>query len=181
MAIENCVSCSKKLTGLRTRFCGDVCYGNHKTSRAKAQAEMMRRKNPSRNCTICGEEFFPLRQDNTACSKGCSQIQAKDRQKEKRAELRKFEPVKPLKVRNPLVPVDQTKLKRVKTAEFRVGDTTKNQVLQYLRSGGTILKFPDEPRAKTPDVNVQFGHTMDELMGFGLEYDADELQVPDAL
>jgi len=182
MKIKKCFVCSKKLTGFRTRFCGDVCYGKHKSASAIKHSAMMRKKNPARDCTICGEEFYPLREDNTACSKACSGIQAKKRQQEKRINARKLTPVKPMEKRKPIiVKEDHTKFERVKVAEFRRGDKTKSHVLAYLQSGGTILKFPDSPRAKLPEVNIQFGHTNDELMGFGLEFDHDELIEIDAL
>ena len=182
MKIKKCFICSKQLTGLKTRFCGDVCYLKHKAECAKKQKALMRRKYPTKNCTVCNKEFYPLRADNTACSKACSGIQAKNRQQEKRVKARKLTPVKPMEKRKPIiVKEDHTKFKRVKVAEFCRGDSTKSHVLAYLQSGGTILKFPDSPRAKLPEVNIPFGHTNDELMGFGLEFDHNEQIEIDAL
>ena len=182
MKIKKCFVCSKKLTGLKTRFCGGVCYGKHKSATAIKHSAMMRKKNPARDCTVCGETFHPLRADNTACSKACSGIQAKNRQQEKRVKARKLTPVKPMEKRKPIiVKEDHTKFKRVNVAQFCGGDKTKSHVLAYLQSGGTILKFPDSPRAKIPEVNIPFGHTNDELMGFGLEFDHNEQVELDAL
>jgi len=179
---KKCHVCKKELTGLKTRFCGNVCYLNHKAESAKKHSASMRKKNPPKPCTVCGEEFHPLRADNTACSKVCSQEQAKIRQQRKRDQSRKLTPVKPMEKRKPIVVVkDHTKFERVKVAEFCRGDKTKKHVLAYLQTGGTILKFPDEPRAKIPEVNIPFGHTNDELMGFGLEFDHDEQIEIDAL
>lgn len=182
MKIKKCVICSKILTGTKTKFCGDTCYQGHKSARAIKQSALMRRRYPQIECTVCGTEFYPLRSDVCACSKPCSQIQAKRRQQGKRELVRKFQPAKPMEVLKPIVVrEDHSLLKRVNTAQFNDSDTTKPQVLKYLRSGGTILKFPDEPRAKTPSVGIRFGHSSDELMGFGLEFDHDELVIPDAI
>lgn len=182
LKIKKCVICTKVLDGTKTKFCGDVCYQKHKSARAKKQSALMRRRYPQIECTVCSKKFYPLRSDVCACSKPCSQIQAKKRQQLKREKVRKFEPAKPLEVRRPIVVrEDHSLLKRVKTAEFNSSDKTKKHVLKYLQSGGTILKFPDEPRAKIPEVGIKFGHSSDELMGFGLEFDHDELLVPDAI
>lgn len=179
---KNCHVCKKQLDGIRTKFCGDVCYLKHKSECAKKQKELMRRKYPPRNCTVCDESFYPLRDDVTACSKPCSRIQAKRKQQIRREKLAKFVPEKLGRVRRVAVKKDAPiEVKRVNVAEFRNGDPTKRHVLKYLQSGGTILKFPPDPRAKTPDVSIKFGHTSDELMGFGLEFDYDELIEIDAL
>jgi predicted nucleic acid-binding Zn ribbon protein len=182
MKIKKCFICEKKLTGIRTKFCGDICYLQYKADRAKRQSELMRRKNPQRECTVCGEKFFPLRTDVTACSRPCSTIQARTRQQEKRDKARKLAPVKPMAKRLPvMVKEDHSKFERVKVAKFHTGDPNKQHVLQYLQNGGTILRFPEEPRAKIPEVNVPFYRDFDELMGFGLEMESEEQVVVDAL
>jgi len=179
---KDCYVCKKELTGIRTKFCSDVCYLKHKAERASRQTALMRRRNPQRECTVCGEKFYPLRKDVTACSRPCSTIQARTRQQERRDRARKLKPVMPMEKRLPIiVKEDHTTFERVKVAQFRTGDPTKEHVLQYLQNGGTILRFPDEPRAKLPEVNIPFYRDFDELMGFGLEMEAEEQVEVDAL
>jgi hypothetical protein len=51
------------------------------------------------------------------------------------------------------------------TASFNLCDSSKNEVLAFLKAGGKIQKIPDEPAKKTADVNIPFEHIDDELYG----------------
>ena len=88
-----------------------------------------------------------------------------------------MDPVKPFTVK----PSSPLKIKYIKTAKFCENDNTKDAVLEYLKSGGEITKFPDSPAGKTPDVNLHLGFTTDQLCGYGLEYELEEPGVVSAL
>lgn len=51
------------------------------------------------------------------------------------------------------------------TAEFNSSSTTKDEVLAFLKDGGKIQKFPDEPTKKTPSVTIPFEYIDEELYG----------------
>ena len=44
----------------------------------------------------------------------------------------------------------------VTTAEFNPVDKTKDAVLEFLKKGGKIKKFPESPRAKIPAVSFKY-------------------------
>ena len=173
--MRKCIVCDKNLGGYKKRFCGDVCYKKHKQKRDKIRRDMNRTWLPETECVICGEKFQPIRDDNESCSRACSVINAKNKQQIKRKKQKKFERVSPMDKRGPVIaPRDFSKFKRVNTATFNPNDTTKEAVLEYLKKGNTILKFPDEPRSKIPSVHIRFGTTIEERMGFGFEYENEE-------
>ena len=51
------------------------------------------------------------------------------------------------------------------TASFNSCDSSKDEVLAFLKAGGKIQKLPDEPAKKTPDVNIPFEYVDEELYG----------------
>ena len=174
MKQKHCIKCGNELTGYKKRFCGDTCYQQHKRDCAKRRYEACKIKYPEVECSVCKLKFFPMRLNVTACSRSCSRIQSARRQKAKKAKWKKFKPDKPFKMKRlDVVKQDFTKFDRVDTAQFNESDITKNAVLEYLEKGNTILKFPDSPRPKIPSVNIVNGHTIEAVMGFGLEFEYD--------
>ena len=169
-----CKVCSKELSGYKKKFCGDTCYEQHKRDCAKRRYELRKVKYPAVKCSICEIEFHPVRLNVTACSRSCSKIQGARRQKIRQAKARKFKPTRPFKSKQlQTAKQDQSKFERVDTAQFNKSDSTKDAVLEYLGKGNTILKFPDSPRPKIPSVNIVNGHTIEAVMGFGLEFEYD--------
>ena len=173
---KKCHVCKKVLKGLRSRFCTDHCYKIHKSIRAKNITLRNRNRFSDKECTICKKTFKPIREDHYACSKECGRLQASQRIIKKRKSIKKLPRVNPIKKLLPIkvqrkVPL---KIELVTSAKFHSSDKTKDEVLAFLENGGKITKFPDEPRAKTPDVNVPFGHTMSEISGFGMEFNIDD-------
>tara|TARA_R110000824_G_scaffold26616_2_gene91212 strand:- start:174 stop:413 length:240 start_codon:yes stop_codon:yes gene_type:complete len=47
----------------------------------------------------------------------------------------------------------------------------KNQILEFIKNGGEITKFPSAPAGKTPEVNSAYGWIPDELFGSALMYE----------
>ena len=47
----------------------------------------------------------------------------------------------------------------------------KNQILEFIKKGGEITKFPSAPAGKTPEVNSAYGWIPDELFGSALMYE----------
>lgn len=174
MKLKNCVACGNELTGYKKRFCGDTCYEQHKRDTAKRRYEACKIKYPEVACSVCKLKFFPMRLNVTACSRSCSRIQCARRQKAKKVKMRRFKPDSPFKVKQlQVIKQDFNKFDRVDSAQFNESDTTKDAVLDYLEKGNTILKFPDSPRPKIPTVNIVNGHTIEAVMGFGLEFEYD--------
>ena len=170
-----CKICSKKLTGYKKKFCGEICYQQYKKNRAKRVYELRKKRYPERQCSVCEIMFFPIRLNVTACSRECSKIQGARKQKARILKMKTFKPARPFEERILNISKDvKTRCKRVKTAQFNESDTTKDAVLDYLKKGNTILKFPDSPRAKVPSVNMVNGHTVEAKIGFGHEYEIDE-------
>jgi len=177
--IRKCTTCDKELGRNKKRFCGDLCYIKYKKERDKRRYDLIRANFPEMPCSICGDIFKPIRKNNTACSRVCSSIQARDRQQSKRVKKRKLPKVAPLNKKPLVIVQDFSKFKRVNTAEFNPSDNTKSAVEEYLKKGNTILKFPDEPRAKVPSVNIKNGWTIEEKIGFGYEYENEQQDIWD--
>ena len=171
--IKKCTTCNKELGRNKKRFCGDLCYIKYKKERDKKRYNLFRANFPEMPCSICGDIFKPIRKNNTACSRVCSSMQARNRQQIKRVKKRKLPKVGPLEKKPLVIVQDFSKFKRVNTAEFNPSDNTKSAVEEYLKKGNTILKFPDEPRPKIPSVNIVNGHSIETVMGFGLEFEYD--------
>lgn len=173
--MKQCFVCKKPLPPKKQRFCGSVCYKNHVSERDKRKWDLIRKQIPKRPCIICEDVFQPVRLNNVSCCKICGGIHAKNKQQEKRVKRKTLIKVAPLGKRKPVdIPIDITKCKHLTSAKFNPKDTTKPAVLEYLKKGNTILKFPDEPRAKIPAVSVRFGHNIETSMGFGYEYENEE-------
>ena len=169
-----CLVCDKELSGYKKKFCSDTCYEQHKRDTAKRRYEKRKVKYPEVECSVCSMRFYPVRLNVTACSRSCSRIQCARRQKEKQARARKFKTTAPFKSKQlQIIKQDHSKFERVDTAQFNESDSTKDAVLEYLEKGNTILKFPDSPRPKIPSVNIVNGHTIEAVMGFGLEFEYD--------
>ena len=174
MKRKNCVVCDNELTGYKKRFCCDTCYQQFKRDSAKRRYEACKIKYPEVECSVCKIKFFPMRLNVTACSRSCSRIQGANRQKAKKAKWKKFKPERPFKMKQlDVVKQDHSKFERVETAQFNSSDVTKDAVMEYLGKGNTILKFPDSPRPKIPSVNIVNGHSIEAVMGFGLEFEFD--------
>jgi hypothetical protein len=47
----------------------------------------------------------------------------------------------------------------------------KNQILEFIKNGGEITKFPSAPAGKTPEVNSAYGWIPDDLFGSALMYE----------
>jgi len=165
--MKKCKICSKKLTGIKTKFCGHTCYLSHKSERAKSRIKLSRRNNPKKQCSICEQEFFPLRADHYACSKSCSQVRSKQQQNIKRRSHRPLKKVRPMTSPkgNPFTNPIPLKVVLKTTASFNSCDSSKDEVLAFLKAGGKIQKLPDEPAKKTPDVNIPFEYVDEELYG----------------
>ena len=184
---RKCIICSRELGHYKKRFCGGSCYQYYKKKRDKIRYDLIKASYKEIPCSVCQEMFKPIRKNNTACSRACSVIQAKNRQHEKRKHVRKIIPKskdKPLgRFRIPTKPINinqnKDKFKYLKTANFNPSDTTKSAVLEYLKKGNTILKYPDEPRAKIPSVNLKNGWTIEEKIGFGYEYENEQQDIWD--
>ena len=73
-----------------------------------------------------------------------------------------------------VIPIKPLKIELLSEATFNSSDKTKDAVLAYLKGGGKITKLPDEPRGKTPDVNIQYELSPEELFGHGLEYELEQ-------
>ena len=174
MKQKYCIACDNKLSGYKKKFCSDTCYEQHKRDTAKRRYALNKIKYPEVKCSVCRIKFFPMRLNVTACSRSCSRIQCARRQKAKKVKMRRFKPDSPFKVKQlNIVKQDHSKFDRVNTAQFNESDITKDAVLKYLEKGNTILKFPDSPRPKIPSVNIVNGHTIEAVMGFGLEFEYD--------
>ena len=170
---RKCTTCDKELGRNKKRFCGDLCYIKYMKERDKRRYDLIRANFLEMPCSICVDIFKPIRKNNTACSRVCSSIQARDKQQSKRVKKRKLPKVAPLNKKPLVIVQDFSKFKRVKTAEFNPSDNTKSAVEEYLKKGNTILKLPDEPRPKIPSVNIINGHSIETTMGFGLEFEYD--------
>lgn len=172
MKRTKCYICQKPLTGIKTKFCGDVCYRKHKAEYDRDIRLNRREQTPKRNCKYCGKLFQPIRENNVACSKPCSYDHAKQIQN-KRRKKNPLPKVKPMGGHRPgvILPATPVPIKLKTTAEFNVTSTTKDAVLEYLKNGGKISKLPDEPQGKSPSVNIPFGYTSSELFGPALEYE----------
>lgn len=175
MKRTTCFVCHKPLTGIKTKYCGDVCYQHYKNKNDK---EIRARRNaltrPPRNCHYCNKQFHPIRADHIACSKPCSYEHSKHLQKLRRLTRKPQPRVRPLDAGIPKVkpaPSEPLKIELKTTAEFNTTSQFREAVLEYLKNGGKISRLPDEPQGKTPSVNIPFGYTPSELYGHGLEYE----------
>ncbi len=185
MAIKrNCVVCNIELVLPRKKFCSEGCYLTEKSEKAKRRIAMMRRMKPSKECLICGEEFFPLREDHSACSKFCSEILAKKKRKERLAKMKKFGQTKPMET---IFQKDLNKHRKiflekkipchsklVTTCTFNPSDTTKDYVKAFIESGGQITKYPDSPPNRTPDALPHTRQIREDMTVYGIEYTQEE-------
>lgn len=165
--MKKCKVCKRELTGFKTKFCSHTCYLNNKSESAKRTVQLRKRDNPTKQCSICEQEFYPLRADHYACSKSCSKERSRQHQQIKRKSLRPFKIVKPMSSPkgNPFKNPVPLKIELKTTATFNLSDTTKDEVLAFLKAGGKIQKLPDEPAKKTPDVNIPFEYVDEDLYG----------------
>ena len=172
MKRTTCFICKKKLTGIKTKFCGDVCYSQYK-AKADHDMRMNRRKQlPDRKCLYCGVQFLPIRADHIACGKVCSGEHSKHLQNIRRLKRKPMPKIRPLDSGiSTKTPANPQLITLVTKAEFNPGSTFRDQVLKYLKGGGKISRMPDEPQARTPSVNVRFGYTPSELCGSAMEYE----------
>jgi len=168
-----CVECGKKLTGIKTKFCGKTCLLNAKRDSDKKSRLLRKKQFPIRECFICETKFQPCRADHKTCSKACAKDNAKHLQEVRRIALKKLKRVRPMDPIVCLPPVIPLKIQFKSTATLRPFSETKDAVLAYLKDGGKITKYPDEPRGKTPDANLQYGFTSGEY-GYGLEYELEQ-------
>ena len=165
--MKKCKICSKELTGIKTKFCGNTCYLNHKAESAKRTIQLRRRDNQKKQCSICEQGFYPLRDDHYTCSKSCSKERSAQQQLIKRKAQRPLKIVKPMSSPkgNPFKNPTPLKIELKTTTTFNLCDSTKDEVLSFLQSGGKIQKLPDEPSKKTPDVTIPFEYIDEELYG----------------
>ena len=165
--MKKCKICKQERTGFRTKFCSNTCYLNHKSESAKRTIQLSKRDNPKKQCSICEQGFYPLRDDHYTCSKSCSKERSRQQQQTKRKAQRPFKIVRPMNSPkgNPFKNPIPLKIELKATATFNLCDSTKDKVLAFLDAGGKIQKLPDEPAKKTPDVNIPFEHIDDELYG----------------
>ena len=175
---KTCSECGRTLSGIRSRFCSDICYLKRKRTLAKEYSQKYRFQFPERSCDICGDTFKPLRADITACSKSCSQIKARKKQQESRKNSRKLERVKPIDRIKPIkIPYKvsyHTEPKFVNSSDPKHTDL-KSAVQKFVAKGGSIEKQPSAPGSKIPTVNLKFGYLAEDVFGFGWEKNADEL------
>ena len=181
---RNCVICNEELPPQRKKFCSEKCYLTEKSEKEKRRVAMMRRMKPKRECTICSEKFFPLRNDHTACSKVCSGVQAKEKRKERLAKMRKFGPTKPMEsvfakdikkhrkifLEKRITPVSTL----VTSCNFNPSDKTKEDVLNFLKNGGKITRYIDSPPLKTPDALLHTRQIREDMTVYGIEYTPEE-------
>lgn len=175
-----CRECSRPLTGIQSKFCGDTCSKFRKRKRAQATSHLRNRNFPEKDCFICGKLFKPVRADHRNCSKPCSFEDAKNRRIEKRKTQPHFAKVKPMESpklpfsfnpgqiethRNPIL-IKSKDPKQIKL---------NSAILNFLAEGGEIKKFPDELNGKTPTVNFSFGFDVDSSLGFGMELTSTQL------
>ena len=163
-----CKICKKVLSGYKKKFCSRTCYLNSKSASAKRRVALSRRDTVPKECSVCKTEFYPLRETHYTCSKPCSFIRTKQVRGKKKETNRKFKLVKPMEFAkaNPFLHARYTpKIEFKTTAEFNSSSTTKDEVLAFLKDGGKIQKFPDEPTKKTPSVTIPFEYIDEELYG----------------
>jgi len=165
--MKKCKICSKELTGIKTKFCSNTCYLNHKSESAKRTIQLSKKDNPPKECSICKKKFYPLRDDHYTCSKPCSKERSARLQLLKRKAQRPFKIVKPMHSPkgNPFKNPIPLKIELKTTASFNLCDSSKDEVLAFLNAGGKIQKIPDEPSKKTPDVNIPFEYIDEDLYG----------------
>ena len=154
----DCEECGKILTGIKSRFCSQTCYIFRKRKRAKEFAQKWRWRFPEKQCEECGKTFKPIREIQFNCSSICGQKNARRKAAAKRAKMKKFPRSHPMrnfysKKKEEVLPKNTS---YVTTAEFNPVDKTKDAVLEFLKKGGKIKKFPESPRAKIPAVSFKY-------------------------
>ena len=165
----DCVICKRKLKGFQQKFCGDFCAIYHKKERARKLAQKRRKKYPPKFCVICKSTFMPIRNHHVVCSKDCRSKLNIRRTKEKRLARGLRPQISPMHFLRSEIP------KNLETHSSPVFNSScsenKNQILEFIKKGGEITKFPSAPAGKTPEVNSAYGWIPEELIDSKLFYE----------
>ena len=165
----DCLICNRKLKGLQRKFCGDFCAVYHKIERARILAKKRRKKYPPKFCIICKNTFKPIRRHHVTCSKDCRSILNIKRTKEKRLARGLRPQISPMSFLKSEIPEN---LETHSSPVFNSScSDNKNQIVDFIKQGGEITKFPSAPPGKTPDVNTAYVWIGDENMRSKLLYE----------
>ena len=165
----DCIICKRKLKGFQQKFCGDTCAKFHKKERAQKLAQKRRKKFPPKFCVICKSTFIPIRNHHYVCSKECRSIANINRERDARHLRPPRRLVRPMDCFRSDIPAN---LETHQSPTFNQNcSENKNQILEFLKKGGEITKFPNAPAGKTPEVNSAYAWIPDELFGSALMYE----------
>ena len=164
-----CIICKKELKGFQQKFCGDSCAIYHKKERARIKGYKRRKKYPAKSCIVCLKFFKPIRDAHITCSHPCRTKLNIKRIKDKRQARGLLPKVKPMDCFRSEIPDN---LETHSSPKFNQNcSDNKNQILDFIKKGGVITKFPNAPAGKTPEVNRAYGWIPDELFGSALLYE----------
>ena len=175
-----CRECGNPLTGIKTKFCSEICYKHRKYIRAKAVSHLRRKIFLEKDCYICGKLFKPIRGDHRNCSKECSAQDARNRRLIKAKSKPRLERVRPYdSYRIPTKIIEGIIVKHTNPTFINSQDPKhlelNTAVKDFLAKGGEIKKLPDELNGKTPSVNFSFGFEVESSNGFGIELNSTQL------
>jgi len=165
----DCVICSKKLKGFQQKFCSDSCRIYNKIEVARKLREKLKKKIPPKYCILCNKSFPPKHLSHAFCSIKCRDIFNISSRKEARR-ARGLRPI--VRPMNCVISIPPENLEKHKSPVFNTNCShNKNQILEFIKKGGEITKFPSATAGKTPDVNTVYAWIPDELIDSKLFYE----------
>ena len=168
----DCVICSKKLKGFQQKFCSDSCRIFNKTEVVRKLRLKRKQKFPPKYCILCKKSFSPIRVAHVFCSIKCRDTANVISRKEARHARGLRPAVSPMDLIKSTIPKN---LEKHSSPIFRPHcSDNKNQILEFLKKGGEITKFPSLPAGKTPDVNTAYAWIPEVLINSSLFYEMGE-------
>lgn len=171
-----CVECGGVLTGLRTRFCQNSCARAYDEKRRQAKYALIKIHLKDKKCVICKKKYPPRTSRQLACSKHCGIILSNSKRKKKGEEFSlgggrgKFGRGSKIS-KNFITQEEVTEVTMLDKSKF------KNEIQEYLNSGGKVIKLSPQIAMKIPSIGVALklgGWSTDQLQGFGVEIDLME-------
>jgi predicted nucleic acid-binding Zn ribbon protein len=177
-----CVECGEVLTGLRTRFCQNSCARLYDEKKRQAKYALVKIHLKDKKCLVCKKKFSPRTSRQTVCTKNCRIILSNRERQEKATKTRVMEKTtlgkgkgkfgRGLKIlKNFITQEETTEVTMLDKSKF------KNEIQEYLNSGGKVIKLSPQIAMKIPSIGVALklgGWSTDQLQGFGVEIDLME-------
>ncbi len=165
----DCIICKRKLKGFQQKFCSDTCRIFNKSEVARKLRLKRKKKFPPKYCILCKKSFLPIRVAHVFCSIKCRDTANVISRKEARHARGLRPAVSPMDLIKSTIPKN---LEKHKSPVFNSScSENKNQILEFIKKGGEITKFPSAPSGKTPEVNAAYGWIPDDLFGSSLMYE----------